>query len=79
MRRCTTAYLHRLLVVVVLVIVVLIVTDVIVGRVADGQRVVVIVVAGTEPQTAATDRRDERVAVGCRRLHCAGMRSFCPG
>ena len=79
MRRCTTAHLHRLLVV-VLVLVVLIVAIVVVGRVADRNRVVVIVVVpGTKPRAASEDFGDERSAMRCKHAHCGGMRSFCPG
>ena len=78
MRRCTTAYLHRLLVVVVLVV--LIVAIVVVGRVADRDLVVVIVVvSGAETDAPADSSGDASIAMRHKQAHCGGMRSFCPG
>jgi hypothetical protein len=78
MRRCTTARLHRF-VVVLLVIVVLIVSLVVIRRVADRDRVVVIAVAGTGRDAVARDSGHEPIGMRCRQSHCGGMRSFCPG
>jgi hypothetical protein len=81
MRRCTTAYLHRLLVVIlviVIVVIVPIVAVVVVGRVADRRFFVIVVVPGTEPKPVAGESGDGRIAMR-QPIHCGGMRSFCPG
>jgi hypothetical protein len=78
MRRCTTAYLHRLLVVVVVLVIVPIVAVVVVGRVADRRFFVIVVVPGTEPKPVAGESGDGRIAMR-QPIHCGGMRSFCPG
>ena len=79
MPRCTTAQLHRLLVIVLVIVVIVPIVAIVVGRVADRRFFVIVIVPGTKPEPVAGESGDRRIAMRCKPIHCAGMRSFCPG